>query len=120
MTATTRFSTASSFTTTASTATAMASLNTAATIRTLVALDAGLPHLQQLLSGISADAQPLLVPPGADAIALITAALQASGATRLALVAHGAPGQVLLGAGGLDAAVLAARGAELSLSLIHI
>jgi len=112
MTATTRPSSASQPTTT--TATAMASLNIAATTTsTLVALDANLADLPVLLAGLSPGVEALLVPADADAIALISAALQASGATRLALVAHGAPGQVFLGDGGLDADLLAKRGVEL-------
>ena len=80
MTTTPRTTPASSLTTTA--ATAMATLNTAATtIRTLVALDAGLPDLPLLLAGLSPGVEALLVPSDGDAIALITAALQRSGAS---------------------------------------
>ena len=82
--------------------------------RTLVVLDAGLPDLPRLLAGLSPGAHALLVPADADALGLITAALEAhAGITRLALVAHGAPGRVLLGLGGLDAQVLKLRAAEL-------
>jgi hypothetical protein len=54
----------------------------------------------------------LVVAPGQEPIAVITAALREAPSAELHLVAHGAPGQIELGSG-IDRAVLLAHAAEI-------
>jgi hypothetical protein len=84
---------------------------------TLLLIDAGLPDLQVLLAGVDAGMRPLLVGRDEDALEIVqreiqAAALTAAGApSRLAIVAHGAAGAVLIGREPIERASLAARAA---------
>ncbi|MEB3270033.1 MAG: DUF4347 domain-containing protein [Synechococcus sp.] len=63
----------------------------------LLAYDEQLVEVELLLAGLDRDVLPVAVARQADAIATITAALAASGARRLILLGHGAPGRLQLG-----------------------
>ena len=79
---------------------------------TLLVFDASLAGIDVLLAGADASAVRLLVRPEDDAIALIAAAAAEGAYTDLVVVAHGSPGVVHLGAGGLDAEQVRSRAAE--------
>ena len=89
-----------------------------ATVHTLVLLDAALPELPLLLGGLEAGCQALPVSPDQDALTLLAAAVrtasqqgQLSPHWRLAVVAHGSPGQVTIGSEPLNATSVQARSA---------
>lgn len=89
-----------------------------ATAHTLVLLDAALPELSLLLSGLEAGCLALPVARDQDALTLLAAAVrtasqqgQLSPHWRLAVVAHGSPGQVAIGCESLNAASVLARSA---------
>jgi len=89
-----------------------------ATVHTLVLLDAALPELPLLLGGLEAGCQALPVSPDQDALTLLAAAVrtasqqgQLSPHWRLAVVAHGSPGQVAIGSEPLNATSVQARSA---------
>ena len=82
---------------------------------TLLLIDAGLPDLQVLLAGVGAGVRPVLVGRDEDALDIVQRELQAAAFTaagspaRLAIVAHGAAGAVLIGREPIERASLAAR-----------
>jgi len=76
---------------------------------TLLAYDEQLDEVELLLAGLERDVLPVPVARQADAIATITAALAASGARRLILLGHGAPGRLQLGSRPLCRALIEAE-----------
>ncbi|MEL6813236.1 MAG: leucine-rich repeat protein [Cyanobacteria bacterium J06598_3] len=79
----------------------------------LIVVDASLPRLDILLADLAPEKSVLRVEPHQDAVACISEALTHSPAQSLAIVAHGTPGEVRLGRGGINHSTLMARGAEI-------
>jgi VCBS repeat-containing protein len=82
---------------------------TAVPTQQLVIFDSHVPDLDFLYRALAPQTIAHTLSPTADAIATITALLATTGAKSLALVAHGEPGVIHLGAQPLDRDVLAAR-----------
>jgi Ca2+-binding RTX toxin-like protein len=84
---------------------------------TLLLIDAGLPDLQVLLAGVGPGVRPVLVGRDEDALEIVQREIQAAALTaagvpaRLALVAHGAAGAVLIGREPIERASLETRAA---------
>ena len=84
---------------------------------TLLLIDAGLPDLLVLLAGVGAGVRPVLVGRDEDALDIVQREMQAAAPTaggapaRLAIVAHGAAGAVLIGREPIERASLEARAA---------
>jgi Ca2+-binding RTX toxin-like protein len=76
------------------------------TVETLVIFDGRLPDLEILYKGLAEGAIGYTIPAEVDALPLITKWLALTGATRLAIVAHGEPGLVHLGVQAWDGAYL--------------
>lgn len=83
-------------------------------IRQLIVVDAGLPRLDMLLTDLAPEQSVLMIEPHQDAVARISAALAHSPAESLAIVAHGRPGEVLIGQQGLDMQQLKDHASEIS------
>ncbi|NBU76532.1 MAG: DUF4347 domain-containing protein, partial [Planctomycetes bacterium] len=80
---------------------------------TLLLIDAGLADLDILMSGLNPGVVPFVVQPDQDALEVLEAALStASSFEALALVAHGNPGEVLIGREPITRASLASRSAS--------
>ena len=77
---------------------------------TLLLIDAGLADLDILLSGLNQGVVPFVVQPDQDVLEVLEAALEtASSFDTLALVAHGRPGEVLIGREPITTASLSSR-----------
>ncbi|WOD39833.1 VCBS domain-containing protein [Nodosilinea sp. E11] len=85
----------------------------APTCGTLAVFDARVPDLPILLNALVEDTIPYILDPNEDALLTITYLLSQTNARRLAIVAHGAPGVIHLGATPITQAQLQARSALL-------
>ena len=81
-------------------------------MQTLLLIDAGLVDLDVLMSGLNPGVVPFVVEPDQDALAVLEAALSTTHSFEaLALVAHGNPGEVLIGREPITKASLSNRSA---------
>ncbi|MFN5119171.1 MAG: DUF4347 domain-containing protein, partial [Cyanobacteriota bacterium] len=80
---------------------------------TLLLIDGSLPEVGSLLAGLAAGVRSVVVQPDEDALTRLLAAMPLQGGVRrLAVVAHGRPGEVLIGSEALTQTTLATRADE--------